>query len=130
MVLCYSISAAVRWSTLARWFGLKSGVIGSLGLDVYEEEDSLFFRDLSNSVIRDDVFARLLIFPNVLITGHQAFFTHEALTEIAKKTIENGQRCLPNFSWAACLSAVLARRYLIFQITHKGINTGGLFHSV
>jgi len=73
-------------------------VIGSLGLDVYEEEDSLFFRDLSNSVIRDDVFARLLIFPNVLITGHQAFFTHEALTEIAKKTIENGQRCLPNFS--------------------------------
>jgi len=64
-------------------------VIGSLGLDVYEEEDSLFFRDLSNSVIRDDVFARLLTFPNVLITGHQAFFTHEALTEIAKKTIEN-----------------------------------------
>jgi len=56
---------------------------------VYEEEDSLFFRDLSNSVIRDDVFARLLTFPNVLITGHQAFFTHEALSEIAKKTIEN-----------------------------------------
>jgi len=69
---------------------LKSGVIGSLGLDVYEEEeDSLFFRDLSNTLIRDDVFARLLTFPNVLITGHQAFFTHEALTEITKKTIEN-----------------------------------------
>jgi len=68
---------------------LKSGVIGSLGLDVYEEEDSLFFRDLSNMLICDDVFARLLTFPNVLITGHQAFFTHEALTEIAKKTIEN-----------------------------------------
>jgi len=72
---------------------LKSGVIGSLGLDEYEEEeeeeDSLFFRDLSNTLIRDDVFARLLTFPNVLITGHQAFFTHEALTEITKKTIEN-----------------------------------------
>jgi len=52
---------------------LKSAVIGSLGLDVYEE-DRLFFRDLSNSVIRDDVFARLLTFPNVLINGHQASF--------------------------------------------------------
>jgi D-lactate dehydrogenase len=54
--------------------GLKSGRIGSLGLDVYEEEAELFFRNLSDSVIQDDLFARLLTFPNVLITGHQAFF--------------------------------------------------------
>jgi D-lactate dehydrogenase len=69
--------------------GLKSGIIGSLGLDVYEEEDHLFFHDLSNTVIHDDVFARLLTFPNVVVTGHQAFFTQEALSEIAKITIEN-----------------------------------------
>ena len=69
--------------------GLKSGIIGSLGLDVYEEEDNLFFHDLSNTVIHDDVFARLLTFPNVVVTGHQAFFTEEALSEIARITIEN-----------------------------------------
>lgn len=69
--------------------GLKSGIIGSLGLDVYEEEDNLFFHDLSNTVIHDDVFARLLTFPNVVVTGHQAFFTEDALSEIAKITIEN-----------------------------------------
>lgn len=63
--------------------GLKSGAIGSLGLDVYEEEAGLFFRDLSSSFIPDDVFARLLTFPNVLVTDHQAFFTAEALTTIA-----------------------------------------------
>lgn len=59
--------------------GLKSGRIGSLGLDVYEEEADLFFEDLSSTVIQDDVFARLLTFPNVLTTGHQGFFTKEAL---------------------------------------------------
>jgi D-lactate dehydrogenase len=69
--------------------GLKSGAVGSLALDVYEEEEKLFFRDLSSDVIRDDVFARLLTFPNVLITGHQAFFTREALTSIAETTIGN-----------------------------------------
>lgn len=69
--------------------GLKSGAIGSLGLDVYEEEADLFFRDLSDSVIHDDVFARLLTFPNVLITAHQAFFTGEALRAIAETTIGN-----------------------------------------
>lgn len=68
---------------------LKSGAIGHLGLDVYEEEGDLFFNDLSDHVIQDDVFARLLTFPNVLITGHQAFFTAEALTAIAETTIEN-----------------------------------------
>jgi D-lactate dehydrogenase len=69
--------------------GLKSGRIGALGLDVYEEEGELFFRDLSDSVIHDDVFARLLTFPNVLITGHQAFFTIEALAHIAETTLDN-----------------------------------------
>lgn len=69
--------------------GLKSGRIGALGLDVYEEEADLFFEDLSSQVLRDDVFARLLTFPNVLITGHQAFFTHEALDNIAETTLGN-----------------------------------------
>lgn len=68
---------------------LKSGALGSLGLDVYEEEADLFFRDLSADVIRDDVFARLLTFPNVVVTGHQAFFTEDALAAIAETTIDN-----------------------------------------
>ncbi|TVP78643.1 MAG: 2-hydroxyacid dehydrogenase [Gemmatimonadales bacterium] len=69
--------------------GLKSGRIGALGLDVYEEEEELFFEDLSDTVIHDDVFARLLTFPNVLITGHQGFFTREALQNIAETTLAN-----------------------------------------
>jgi D-lactate dehydrogenase len=69
--------------------GLKTGQIGALGLDVYEEEGDLFFEDLSGSYISDDIFARLLTFPNVLITGHQGFFTQEALTAIATTTIAN-----------------------------------------
>lgn len=79
--------------------GLKSGAIGGLAIDVYEEEADLFFEDLSGEVIHDDVFARLLTFPNVLITGHQAFFTREAIEQIARTTlsnltaIENGNPC-------------------------------------
>lgn len=69
--------------------GLKNGQIGSFGMDVYEEEADVFFRDLSDRVIQDDVLARLMTFPNVLITGHQAFFTHEALAEIARTTMES-----------------------------------------
>lgn len=68
---------------------LKSGKLGYLGLDVYEEEADLFFEDLSDKVIQDDVFSRLLTFPNVLITGHQAFFTEEALHKIAQTTLNN-----------------------------------------
>jgi D-lactate dehydrogenase len=68
---------------------LKSGKIGYLGLDVYEQEADLFFEDLSTIVIQDDVFQRLLTFPNVLITGHQAFFTAEAVKNIAETTIGN-----------------------------------------
>ncbi|MFG0331188.1 MAG: 2-hydroxyacid dehydrogenase [Phycisphaerales bacterium] len=69
--------------------GLKSGQIGYLGIDVYEEEGDVFFRDLSDRVIQDDALARLLTFPNVLVTGHQGFFTTEALTSIAETTLEN-----------------------------------------
>lgn len=69
--------------------GLKSGKIGALGLDVYEEESDIFFEDLSDTVIQDDVFARLLTFPNVIITGHQGFFTKEALSNIAETTLKN-----------------------------------------
>lgn len=72
--------------------GLKSGAIGNLALDVYEEEEALFFEDLSGQIIQDDLFARLLTFPNVIITGHQAFFTQEAMTTIAATTIENISR--------------------------------------
>jgi D-lactate dehydrogenase len=69
--------------------GLKSGRIGSLALDVYEEESELFFEDRSEDILWDDVFARLLTFPNVLITAHQAFLTNEALTAIAEVTLSN-----------------------------------------
>ncbi len=68
---------------------LKDGRIGQLGLDVYEEEGDLFFEDLSDQVIQDDVFSRLLTFPNVLVTGHQAFFTEDAMIEIAETTLAN-----------------------------------------
>lgn len=69
--------------------GLKSEKIGYLGLDVYEEEADLFFEDLSGEVIKDDVFTRLLTFPNVIVTAHQAFFTNHALEAIAQTTIQN-----------------------------------------
>ncbi|MBC2607965.1 2-hydroxyacid dehydrogenase [Pelagicoccus albus] len=69
--------------------GLKNGHIGNLAIDVYEEEDSMFFEDQSALVMQDDVFARLLTFPNVLVTGHQAFFTDTALTQIASVTLQN-----------------------------------------
>jgi D-lactate dehydrogenase len=68
---------------------LKSGRVGYLGLDVYEEEADLFFENLSDQVIQDDVFARLLTFPNVIITSHQGFFTEEAMGNIAETTLAN-----------------------------------------
>jgi D-lactate dehydrogenase len=68
---------------------LKTGQLGAAGLDVYEEEEGIFFQDLSNRVLQDDVLARLLTFPNVLITSHQAFLTKEALASIARVTLEN-----------------------------------------
>lgn len=69
--------------------GLKNKKIGHLGLDVYEMESELFFEDLSNEIVLDDQFQRLLTFPNVLITGHQGFFTEEALLKIATTTLDN-----------------------------------------
>ncbi len=75
--------------TAAVIHALKSGKLGALGLDVYEEEADLFFEDLSNRVIQDDVFTRMLTFPNVIITGHQAFFTDTAMRAIAEETLAN-----------------------------------------
>ena len=75
--------------TLAVIDALKSGQLGYLGLDVYEEEEQIFFEDRSSLIISDDVFSRLLTFPNVIITGHQAFFTRDALENIASATIQN-----------------------------------------
>ncbi|GAB6056917.1 2-hydroxyacid dehydrogenase [Desulfonatronum parangueonense] len=88
-VMIINTSRGAIVDTRALINGLKSGKIGSVGLDVYEEEADLFFEDLSDEVIQDDVFARLLTFPNVLITGHQGFFTEEALRNIAETTLEN-----------------------------------------
>jgi D-lactate dehydrogenase len=71
---------------------LKDGTLSGVALDVYEEEEGLFFEDRSNSVLQDDELTRLLTFPNVLITAHQAFLTREALTEIGRVTVENLRR--------------------------------------
>ena len=87
MLINTSRGAVIDASAVIR--GLKGGRIGSLGLDVYEEEADYFFEDLSERVIEDDVLARLLTFPNVLITGHQGFFTREALDAIADTTLGN-----------------------------------------
>jgi len=88
-VMLVNTSRGAVIDTKAVIHALKSGKIGALAIDVYEEEGDLFFEDLSNEVIQDDVFARLLTFPNVLITGHQAFFTQEALQSIAETTLSN-----------------------------------------
>ncbi len=71
--------------------GLKKGRIGYLGIDVYEQEEGLFFQDLSENIIQDEDIMRLMSFPNVLITSHQAFFTREALEQIATTTVRNIQ---------------------------------------
>ncbi|MFQ3661728.1 MAG: 2-hydroxyacid dehydrogenase [Chloroflexaceae bacterium] len=68
---------------------IQRGHVGAVALDVYEEEEGKFFRDLSDTVIDDEVLARLMTFPNVLVTSHQAFFTYEAMTTIAETTIRN-----------------------------------------
>jgi D-lactate dehydrogenase len=88
-VMLINTSRGALIDTRAVIEALKSGKLGYLGLDVYEEEADLFFEDLSERVIQDDVFTRLLTFPNVLITGHQAFFTREALANIAETTLRN-----------------------------------------
>ncbi|PVY41208.1 2-hydroxyacid dehydrogenase [Pontibacter virosus] len=88
-VMLINTSRGALVDTKAVIAGLKSGHIKYLGIDVYEEEADLFFEDLSDRVIQDDVFMRLLSFNNVLITGHQAFFTSNALNSIASVTLQN-----------------------------------------
>jgi D-lactate dehydrogenase len=88
-VMLINTSRGALLDSVAIIEGLKSGKIGFLGLDVYEEEEAIFFEDRSGLILSDDVFARLLTFPNVIITGHQAFFTREALLNIAATTIDN-----------------------------------------
>jgi len=98
-VMLINTSRGALVDTQAAIAGLKSSKIGYLGLDVYEEEADLFFQDLSDKIIQDDQFTRLLTFPNVLVTAHQAFFTRNAMEQIAKVTIgnlncfERGEKC-------------------------------------
>ncbi|WP_394767194.1 2-hydroxyacid dehydrogenase [Ferruginibacter sp.] len=88
-VMLINTSRGALVDTPAAIEGLKTGRIGYLGLDVYEQEEKLFFNDLSENIIDDDDIMHLLSFPNVLITSHQGFFTQEALAEIAKTTLAN-----------------------------------------
>lgn len=88
-VMLINTSRGALIDTQAVLEALKAGQVGYLGLDVYEEEADLFFEDLSNRLILDDVFARLLTMPNVIITGHQGFFTRNALERIAEVTLDN-----------------------------------------
>ncbi|HEY5792940.1 MAG TPA: 2-hydroxyacid dehydrogenase [Chthoniobacterales bacterium] len=90
-VMLVNVSRGRLIHTTALIEGLKNGHIGSVALDVYEEEEGVFFEDLSGDVLPDDELARLLTFPNVIITAHQAFLTREALGEISRVTIENLQ---------------------------------------
>ena len=80
---------------------LKSGRLGGVALDVYEEEDGVFFEDLSGQVLQDDELARLLTFPNVLITSHQAFLTRDALSDIARTTVANLEALADGKSYVA-----------------------------
>ncbi|MBV9392746.1 MAG: 2-hydroxyacid dehydrogenase [Verrucomicrobia bacterium] len=91
-VIVVNVSRGRLIHTKALIKALKSGHVGGVALDVYEEEEGIFFEDLSGEVLQDDELARLLSFPNVIVTAHQAFLTREALHEIARVTIENIQR--------------------------------------
>jgi D-lactate dehydrogenase len=84
-----NVSRGALIDTTALIEALKSGKLGGVALDVYEEEEGIFFEDLSGQVLQDDVLARLLTFPNVLITAHQAFLTREAQVDIARTTVAN-----------------------------------------
>ena len=84
-----NVSRGALIDTKALIEALKSGRLGGVGLDVYEEEEGIFFEDLSGQILHDDELARLLTFPNVLITPIKAFLTREALSEIARITVAN-----------------------------------------
>jgi D-lactate dehydrogenase len=107
-VMIVNTSRGALIDTTALIGGLKSGKVGSVALDVYEQEADLFFEDLSNEIVQDDVFQRLLTFPNVLITGHQAFLTEEALSAIAETTL-------------ASLAQAEAGRPLTCQVTARSV---------
>ena len=91
-VIIINTSRGKLIDTAALIHALKLGHIGGVALDVYEEEEGVFFEDLSGQVLMDDLLSRLLTFPNVLITSHQGFLTREALAEIARVTVENISR--------------------------------------
>jgi D-lactate dehydrogenase len=88
-VILINVSRGALIDTTALIEALKSGKLGGVALDVYEEEEGIFFEDLSGQVLQDDELARLLTLPNVLITSHQAFLTREALSDIAHTTVTN-----------------------------------------
>jgi D-lactate dehydrogenase len=94
---------------------LKKGRLGAAGLDVYEEESHIYFQDLSDEIITDDVITRLTTFPNVLVTGHQAFFTREALMVIAETTIDN----ISDFEAGRGNENVLKAREKVRQVSSK-----------
>ncbi len=108
-VMLVNTSRGALIDTTAVIEGIKSERIGHLALDVYEEEADLFFEDLSDKVIRDDTFMRLQTFPNVLITGHQAFFTRDAVDNITETTFNNLKDFAEN---RACNNIVLAEKVL------------------
>jgi D-lactate dehydrogenase len=110
-VMLINTSRGALIDTKAVIDGLKSLRIGYLGLDVYEEEADLFFEDLSNQIIQDDVFARLLMFPNVIVTGHQAFFTYNALESITETTLSN----IAAFEKGQCQNTVLCQKVIVGQ---------------
>jgi D-lactate dehydrogenase len=95
-VMLINTSRGALVDTKAAIEGLKSGHIGYLGIDVYEQEEHLFFRDLSDRIIQDDEIQRLMSFSNVLITAHQAFFTEEALSQIATTTLNSIMQLIKN----------------------------------
>lgn len=88
-VMLVNTSRGALVDTKAAINALKHGKLGSLAIDVYEQEEKLFFRDLGGDIIQDDTIQRLMSFPNVVVTAHQAFFTYEALTQIAEITLGN-----------------------------------------
>jgi D-lactate dehydrogenase len=107
-VMLINTSRGALIDTRAVIDALKSGKIGSLGIDVYEQEEHIFFHDLSDQIIKDDMISRLSSFPNVLITSHQGFFTHEALTQIAQTTLTNLKQLTNN---ELCVNAVSLTDY-------------------
>ncbi len=110
-VMLINTSRGALIDTDAAIVALKSRKIGYLGLDVYEKESELFFENMSEEIIQDDVFQRLTTFPNVIVTGHQGFFTEEALHNIAETTLANisdfeqGRPCQNEISAAKKVSA-------------------------